>query len=139
MTPHQRMALACRLAATIAAASTMRMGLRHEWALTVALAWAVFMLVFVGGRCQRVHLVDQARHERARRAAHTDPGTLTVPLPCCSFWKHSGGAVHGADCTRPPETRYVRDGQPLDERETAAFDAITASLDSSGPDPRTTA
>lgn len=118
MTPHQRAALAFRLAAVAAAATAGWMGFRHEWILTGFLAWGVFFLVFLGGRCQRVHLVDQARHQRARRAAHTDPASLAVPLPCCSFWRHSGGAVHGPDCTRPPEARYVRDGLPLNEEET---------------------
>jgi hypothetical protein len=73
VTPHQRAALAFRLAAVAAAATAGWMGFRHEWILTGFLAWGVFFLVFLGGRCQRVHLVDQARHQRARRAAHTHP------------------------------------------------------------------
>lgn len=125
MTPHRRAALAFRAGALVAAGTAVWMGLRHEWILTAALAYGVFLLLFLGGRCQKVHLVDRARHERARRAALTDAAVLAAPLPCCSFWRHSGGAVHGPDCTRPPEARYVRDGLPLDDAETAAFDALT--------------
>ncbi|MEU1478929.1 hypothetical protein [Streptomyces sp. NPDC005760] len=126
MTTYQRVALACRTAALAAAGGTVWTVTRHEWVPAGFLAWGVFFLVFLGGRCQKVHVVDRARHERARRAACTDAAVLAAPLPCCSFWRHSGGAVHGPDCTRPPEARYVRDGLPLDDAETAAFDAITA-------------
>lgn len=126
MTPHQRAALAFRLAALAAAGTAVWTGLRHEWILTAALAYGVFLLAFLGGRCQKVHLVDQARHERARRAAHTDAATLAAPLPCCSFWRHSDGKVHGPDCTRHPETRPVRDGLPLDDTETTVADQVTA-------------
>jgi hypothetical protein len=139
MTTHQRIALACRTTALAAVGATVWMATRHEWALFGALAWGAFMLAFIGGRCQKAHLVDKVRHERARRAAHTDQAALSLPAPCCSFWKHSSGKVHGANCPLPPAARYFRDGRPLDERETAAFDAMTASLDLPGPDPRTTA
>ncbi|WP_406157703.1 hypothetical protein [Streptomyces canus] len=126
MTTYQRVATACRMAAVAAVGAAVWTGLRHEWILAAVLAYGSGWLVVLGGLCHRVHLVDQTRHEQARRAANTDPATLSAPLPCCSFWRHSGGAVHGRDCTRPPDARFVRDGLPLDDAETAAFDAITA-------------
>lgn len=140
MTPAQRTALACRLASIAAAGAAIWMGMRHAWVLVGALAWGACFLVFLGGRFQAVHFADRVRHERARRAAHTDPVRLARPFPCCSFWKHSDGTVHGPDCTRPPEARYgTRNGRPLDAEEMAAFDAITSSLDQAGHDPRSAA
>lgn len=140
MTPAQRSALVCRLAALAAAGTAVWVGARREWIPLLFLAWGAFFLLFLGGRFQSAHLFDQARHDRARRAVTADDEALAVPIPCCSFWRHSGGAVHGPDCTRPPEARYVmRNGRPLDEVETAAFDAITTSLDQPGQDARGTA
>ncbi|MFC8361102.1 hypothetical protein ACFUIY_14665 [Streptomyces griseorubiginosus] len=126
MTPHRRAALAFRTAALASVGGAIWMATHHERAAAGFLAWGVFFLLFLGGRCQKVHLVDLARHEQARLAARTDAVTLAVPLPCCSFWRHSGGVVHGPDCTQPLEARYMRDGLPLNAEETAAFDAIIA-------------
>nr|WP_257101469.1 hypothetical protein [Streptomyces sp. alain-838] len=30
-----------------------------------------------------------------------------MPVPCCAFWQHSDGAVHGPRCTRPTAARAV--------------------------------
>lgn len=59
---------------------------------------------------------EQARHRRrtvrARRAEWLarpcpdgPPGSW--PQPCCAFWRNSGGAVHGPDCTRPAASRVT--------------------------------
>ncbi|MFI1723890.1 hypothetical protein [Streptomyces sp. NPDC020489] len=137
MTAWQRAALSCRLTALSASIGAVWLSTHDNWIPAASLCWGALVLAVVGGRCQHAHLFDQARHERARRAAAADSKTLNVPIPCCSYWRHSGGTVHGPDCARPPEARYVmRNGQPLDEVERAAFDAITASLDLPGHDKR---
>jgi hypothetical protein len=125
VTPYQRTALACRLAAAASAGSTIWTVTRHERILTTALAWGAVFLMFLGGRCQKVHLADRARHEQARRAAHAD--SIALAAPCCSFWRHSDGAVHGPDCTRPPAVRH--DDYRLDPAMAATFEEITGHFD----------
>ncbi|MFJ8538136.1 hypothetical protein [Streptomyces sp. NPDC093591] len=70
----------------------------------------------------------RARHERARRAAIVDALLLgQTPVPCCSFWRNSDGAVHGPDCTQPPYAR--RDDYRLDDTDRAAWQEIAAHWD----------
>lgn len=126
MTPAQRSALACRLAALAAAGTAVWMGVRGEWILPASLAWGAFLLLFLGGRFQSAHLSDRARHERAQRAMAADSKTLGAPIPCCSFWRHSGGQVHGPDCTRPAAAQH--DGYRSDPSTAAAFEEITSRL-----------
>ncbi|MEU1275291.1 hypothetical protein [Streptomyces sp. NPDC005799] len=96
-----------------------------------SLLWGAFVLAVLGGRCQEIHLTNRALHERARRAAHTDAATLAKPVPCCSFWRHSGRKVHGPECTRP--ARFRRDDYRLDPASAAAFTEITAHFDDRSP------
>ncbi|WP_327403859.1 hypothetical protein OG194_29760 [Streptomyces sp. NBC_01288] len=124
MTPHQRTALGCRIASVALAVSTYWMATEQEWLLSFGLLSGSASLALVGGRCQALHFAERARHQRARRAA---TGSAELPVPCCSFWRHSDGAVHGPDCTRPQAAR--RDGYRLDSRSRAAFDEITARYD----------
>lgn len=128
MTAWQRSALCCRMAALAAALGAGWLATRDYWVPAGALGWGVLMLAFLGGRCHKAHLTDQATNERARRAARADSLILAEPVPCCSFWKHSDGEVHGPDCTRPPEARYVRAPRPRQEDEAAAFEEIIARL-----------
>jgi hypothetical protein len=50
--------------------------------------------------------------------------TPTEPGPCCSYWRHSNGKVHGPDCRRPPLPR--RDTYRLDDADRRAFEETTA-------------
>jgi len=127
VTPYQRTALACRLAAAATAGSAIWTATHREWALMSVLAWGSCFLTFLAGRCQKAHHTDRARHESARRAAHADSITLTTPVPCCSFWRHSDGAVHGPDCTRPPAARH--DDYRLDPATATAFEEIATRFE----------
>lgn len=128
MTRH-RTARACLAGAALTFTSGAYFATQPSWLCVVSFYGSAFFLWLA--RCHYAADRQQlARHERARRAAIVDDLVLQqVPVPCCSFWRNSGGAVHGADCTRPAEARYVRDGLPLDEEETAVFDAIAAHWD----------
>lgn len=77
------------------------------WVLTTYVA----LLLAWCERCLRAdHRRQLARHKQARRAAILDSeAPADLPDPCCSFWGHSGGEVHGPDCTRPAAARL--DGQ----------------------------
>ncbi|MER7930518.1 hypothetical protein ABTY96_46670 [Streptomyces sp. NPDC096057] len=65
-----------------------------------------------------------ARHGQEQRAA---AGPAELPLPCCSFWRHSDGAVHGPGCARPPLAR--RDTYRLDDADRRALEEIAAPYD----------
>lgn len=71
---------------------------------------------------------EQARRERMveQRLERLNDDTVLVelPPPCCSFWQHSDGEVHGPDCTRPTTT--------LTHAEERAFAEITAALHQPG-------
>lgn len=67
----------------------------------------------------------QARHEEAiqqrlERLTPEETTVVEVPPPCCSFWLHSDGEVHGPDCTRPAAARTT-----LTPAEAQAFTQIT--------------
>ena len=124
MTPHQRTALGCRIASVALAVSTYWMATSQEWLLSFALLSGSASLALVGGRCQALHFAERARHEQARHAA---TGSTELPVPCCSFWRHSNGAVHGPNCTRPKAR--LRDDHRSDADTRAAFDEITARYD----------
>ncbi|MGW3135937.1 hypothetical protein [Streptomyces sp. NPDC001139] len=99
----------------------------HErWTAAVILAYVALVLALLACGINHHDRTIRARHERARRAAAVDARTLPAPTPCCSFWLHSDGEIHGPDCARPPLPR--RDGR-LDERERAVFEEITAHFD----------
>ena len=128
MTNH-RTARACLAGAALCFTSGAYFATRPSWLCLFGFYSSAFLLWLA--RCHYAeHRQELTRHERARRAAIVDDLLLGhTPLPCCSFWHNSGGAVHGRDCTRPPDARHVRDGLPLDEEETAVFDAIAAHWD----------
>lgn len=123
MTRHQLAALGCRIAAVALAVSTYWMATEQEWLLSYALLSGSASLALIGGRCQALHLAERARHERARRTA---AGSAELPVPCCPFWRHSNGKVHGPDCTRP---RTARQDDRSGSDTGAAFDEITAHYD----------
>jgi hypothetical protein len=79
----------------------------------------------------------QARHERAvqQRLERLNDGRAPVEplLPCCSFWLHSDGEVHGPDCPRPPAARTT-----LTLAEQLAFAQITAAFNDKNSEGTTT-
>jgi len=131
MTPYQRAALGCRLAALAATGGVAAAATEQQWVPAAGLLWGGFLLAFVGGCCQQAHLSIRATHERARRAALTDTTTLDIPVPCCSVWRHTGGALHDPTCTRPAAAR--RDDYRLNATTANAFDEITAHFDDQHP------
>lgn len=103
-------------------------GYEHHWFSLAGLAYGAFVLMVVAAGGNHHDQAVRTRHERARRAAILDDQALAeVPSPCCSFWRHSEGKVHGPDCTRPVLPR--RDTSRLTSREQAAFEEIAADPD----------
>jgi hypothetical protein len=98
---------------------------KHQWLPAAGLAYGAFLLACLAAARNQHDRAVRTRHEQARRAAALDDQTLAdVPVPCCSFWRHSEGKVHGPGCTRPPLPR--RDTIRLTDREQAVFEEIVA-------------
>lgn len=117
-----------QLGALTLAAGAGYLAWQHQWTPAGFLGLGAFYLFVLA--CGRNHYDSKVRerHEQARRAALLDDETLAeVPPPCCSFWRHSEGKVHGPDCTRPPLAR--RDTYRLTETELAAFEELAAGFD----------
>ncbi|MGV9559586.1 hypothetical protein [Streptomyces sp. NPDC003401] len=120
MTRHLVTARTCRALALTELAAAAWLLVHHEWLLGVLVAWAAPSLLAADAVCRWAH--RRARAE-ARRAARLEAGEQVRPLaPCCPFWKHSDGQVHGPGCTRPPLPR--RDTYRLDDADRDAFDEI---------------
>ncbi|MFF9059691.1 hypothetical protein ACIRPQ_13595 [Streptomyces sp. NPDC101213] len=120
MTRRLAIARTCRALALAELAAAAWLLVHHEWLLGVLVAWAAPSLLAADAVCRCAH--QRARAE-ARRAARLEPGEQVQPLtPCCRFWKHSDGRVHGPDCTRPPLPR--RDTYRLDDAGRDAFEEI---------------
>ena len=123
-----RPARACLAAALTSAAGAALCACQHQWIPTGLLACgALVLVVLAAGREQHDHVL-RVRHEQARRAAALDEQAFKqAPTPCCSFWQHSDGEIHGPGCTRPPYARY--DDYRLDPSAAAAFEEISAHFD----------
>lgn len=126
MTPALRTARACRIAAAGLSACAAYSA-THHWLYALPGVISASVLLAVADSYNSEDRRIRARHEQLRRAALADKQQL--PVPCCSFWRNSGGQVHGPNCTRPPAARTPRHGAPLDDHERAAFDKITAHYD----------
>ncbi|MFF7946983.1 hypothetical protein [Streptomyces griseorubiginosus] len=101
-----RSARALQLAAITATATAAWFGWHHNWPAFWFLLYVGFLLAVLAAGRNHHHQVVRERHEQARRAALLDDQTLAAPpSPCCSFWRHSEGKVHGPDCVRPPLPR----------------------------------
>ncbi|MGW3633960.1 hypothetical protein ACWD7F_28080 [Streptomyces sp. NPDC005122] len=94
------------LGATILTSVGTATALHHLWWQT-SVFWALALFLAQGAVRER-----RARHGRQRRARVAAErtglaarGPAPLPVPCCPIWKSSQGAVHGADCTRPPPAR----------------------------------
>ncbi|GHA22350.1 hypothetical protein [Streptomyces purpurascens] len=103
MTPARRTARACRITAVIPFASAIYSATHHPlYAVPGLISTAVLLAIAAAYDTEDRRI--RARHEQLRRAAVADE-QLLPPVPCCSFWRHSGGEIHGPDCTRPPDAR----------------------------------
>ncbi|MFI5821269.1 hypothetical protein ACIA8I_19510 [Streptomyces rishiriensis] len=120
MTRHLALARVCRTLALTEVATAACLLANHEWLLGILVVWAAPSLIAADAVCRGAH--HRARAE-AQRAAQLKAGEQVPPLtPCCPFWQHSDGQVHGPGCTRPPLPR--RDTYRLDDGARAAFNEI---------------
>lgn len=108
MTTSRRDALICGALALAFAAVGIHFALQPSW-------WCVppFYIAVLLIWCERHLTADHHRqlraHDRARCSARVDSLRVRLAddierqraaLPCCSFFVHSDGEVHGPDCTR---------------------------------------
>ncbi|MEJ1200269.1 hypothetical protein RI578_36785 [Streptomyces sp. BB1-1-1] len=106
MTPSLRTARACRAAAALLLAAAGYAATHHPW-LALPGLYAAAVFAWCAARARTEHRLRVARAQRAERLARP---RLRQPLaatlkPCCAFWQHSDGAVHGPGCTRPAAAR----------------------------------
>lgn len=76
--------------------------------------WLVAALLIEGVIRERRVRLNRQRWARitGQRAELAARGPAPLPVRCCQIWKSSEGAVHGADCTRPPAARTtLRDAE----------------------------
>lgn len=105
MTPSLRLARTCTAAATACAAAGMGLGVTGQaWPCGISL-YAASFLAWCAVRARGRHRLILGLHAQALRAAlgQPAPGEDHFRFPCCAFWQHSDGVVHGADCTRRPD------------------------------------
>ncbi|MFH9823047.1 hypothetical protein [Streptomyces bobili] len=125
MTRHQWTAHICRALALGELASATVLATEHRWWHAALIACTAPSLLAIAAGARRAHHRSRAE---AQRTARLEAGEQVQPLvPCCPFWKHSDGQVHGPDCTRPPLPR--RDTYRLDDAGRATFEEITARYD----------
>ncbi|WP_086773250.1 hypothetical protein, partial [Streptomyces bobili] len=98
MTGHQWTAHTCRALALGELASATVLLVEHRWWLAALVACTAPSLLIVDASARRAHRRAQVE---AQRTARLEAGETVQPLtPCCSFWRHSDGQVHGPGCTR---------------------------------------
>ncbi|MFD5299102.1 hypothetical protein ACFWJU_28320 [Streptomyces mutabilis] len=106
MTPSLRTARACRAAAVLLLATAGYAAGHHPW-LALPGLYAAAVFAWCAARARTEHRLRLARAQRAERLSRPRPRQPLVPVPCCVFWQHSDGAVHGPRCTRPAAARAV--------------------------------
>lgn len=102
MTHHLRYARGLTTTATLSTGSAGYLATTNTPLWSLPVGYVAGFLAWCAQReyvCHRALLVE---HERARRAARVGEAGEVVG-PCCEFWRHSGGAVHGPGCPRPPD------------------------------------
>ncbi|MCL6733322.1 hypothetical protein [Streptomyces neyagawaensis] len=122
-----------RLYAHASTAAAVLLTIAACYAAAIDAGWPAFgslyMAVFFAWRARLCH--TQARHECAveQRLKRLKDGLAPAepPSPCCSFWLHSDGEVHGPDCTRPAAARTT-----LTPEEEAAFAVLEAAFHRAG-------
>jgi len=128
MNRYRRTARIARTAALALAATACWSAADQHWWLAGGFGYIAFVCVWIGGNYAALHRIERARHDRARETSGAE-GPPDRPVPCCSFWRNSDGAVHAPGCPRPHADQRPHDGRPLDEREASAFNAIAARYD----------
>lgn len=119
MTHALRTARTCTAVVVLSAAAAAYGATISPW-LIIPGAWVGAIAWWCADHAYDTHRQILTRHSHEQRAAAGPP---EVPLPCCSFWRHSDGKVHGPDCRRPPLAR--RDTYRLDADTRAVFEEIT--------------
>ncbi|QJT04383.1 hypothetical protein G9272_32210 [Streptomyces asoensis] len=115
----------CRAIAVLELAGAAWLAVTSAWWIAALVACIAPGLLCVDALARRAH---HRKRAEAQRAARLKRGEQVEPLvPCCSFWLHSDGQVHGPGCTRPVLPR--RDTYRLDPAARAQFEAITAGFD----------
>ncbi|MEU1870951.1 hypothetical protein RKD37_008143 [Streptomyces ambofaciens] len=106
VTPSLRTARACRAAAVLLAAAAVYAATHHSWlALPGLYTAAVFAWCAAReGAAHRRRVALARRAERLARPGRADPFAHGLE-PCCAFWRHSDGVVHGPECVRPAAAR----------------------------------
>ncbi|MFG2372584.1 hypothetical protein ACGFY9_14035 [Streptomyces sp. NPDC048504] len=133
MTPSLRTARTCTTATILLTAFALYSATISYW-LALPGLYAATVLWCCANRARADHRRILARHGQVQRAA---AGPAELPPPCCQFWTHSNGVVHGPDCTRPPLAR--RDRYRLSAHDEAVFQQLAARIDLSGPNDRSSA
>jgi hypothetical protein len=99
------------------------------YAAVIDAGWPALGSLYTAGvfawSARRCHTQARREHAVQQRLERLTAGHAPVnpPAPCCSFWLHSDGEVHGPDCTRPPAARTT-----LTTAEQIAFARITAAF-----------
>ncbi|MGA4900297.1 hypothetical protein ACPCAJ_21185 [Streptomyces griseoincarnatus] len=100
MTPAQRTARTCRLAAGLSTICALYAATWHPWYAVPGLVGAVF-LTLVAADYQADDIRQQARHEALALARLSDERLL--PAPCCAFWEQPDNQ-HAAGCRNTPRS-----------------------------------
>ncbi|WP_262058553.1 hypothetical protein [Streptomyces sp. STR69] len=122
MTPALRTARTCTAAAILSACAAAY-GATVSPLLILPGTYVGAIAYWCASRAYDTHRQILARHVQEQRAA---AGPAELPSPCCQFWLHSDGEVHGPGCKRPVLPR--RDTYRLDYADRRAFEEITAHL-----------
>ncbi|MFA3875571.1 hypothetical protein ABS735_18040 [Streptomyces sp. MMCC 100] len=106
MTPSLRTARACRAAAVLLLAAAGYAAAHHPW-LALPGLYAAAVFAWCAAREGALHRRSVALAQRAERLGRPHPRQPlgAVLEPCCAFWRHSYGADHGPECTRPAAAR----------------------------------
>jgi hypothetical protein len=85
------------------------------------------VLAWNAHRCYTQARREQAVQQRLTRLTRDKTEPFVPRPPCCSFWRHTSGQMHGPDCTRPATARTA-----LTPAEEAAFAQIAAEFHRTG-------
>lgn len=95
MTPHLVYARGLTAGALLSAAAAAYLTTTSTPLWSLPVVYVAGLLAWCAQREYAFHRARLVEHEKARRAAY-----VQQPPPCCQFWRHSDGAVHGPRCTR---------------------------------------
>ncbi|MBE1598986.1 hypothetical protein [Streptomyces stelliscabiei] len=94
----------------------------HTWWLGLFGLFTAYLFGALSRRCYTQARREQAVQQRLERL-NDETSPVELPPPCCSFWRHTDGEVHGPDCTRPTAARTT-----LTTAEEHAFAALSAAF-----------